>query len=141
MLFKDWLRARRKALNLSQEALGERIGVQKQSVSRWELGKDTPGGKNFAPLAQVFGVTVEEVVALVTAPPEIQEPTRRRAAGGEDLDLIHSHLDKRLRPLLSAMSREQRRRIVRHLTQQVELIVELASRREAAERRDAASPS
>ena len=36
----------RKALGLSQEALGERLGVSRQAVSKWETGAAAPDMEN-----------------------------------------------------------------------------------------------
>ena len=38
MVFNEQLICRRKQLGLSQEQLGEKIGVTRQTVSKWELG-------------------------------------------------------------------------------------------------------
>lgn len=52
----------RKALNLSQEELAERVGVSRQAVSKWELGEATPEVEKLLALAGVFGITTDELL-------------------------------------------------------------------------------
>lgn len=56
----------RKQAGLSQEALGERLGVSRQAVSKWETGAATPDMENLLALAREFGISV----ANLTETPE-----------------------------------------------------------------------
>ncbi len=49
----------RKKAGLSQEALGEKLNVSRQAVSKWETGDAEPESINLIVLAQTFGVTVD----------------------------------------------------------------------------------
>lgn len=49
----------RKRCGLSQEALGDAIGVSRQAVSKWETGDALPEVTKLKALAEVFGVTVD----------------------------------------------------------------------------------
>jgi len=49
----------RKRSGLSQEELAERLGVSRQSVSKWETGAALPEIDKLASLAAVFGVTTD----------------------------------------------------------------------------------
>ena len=60
----------RKTLGLSQEALGERLGVSRQAVSKWETGAAAPDMENLMALAREFKVSLAEL----TATPETTEP-------------------------------------------------------------------
>ena len=42
MNFAENLMALRRSRNWSQEELGEKLGVTRQTVSKWELGQTTP---------------------------------------------------------------------------------------------------
>ena len=42
MKFNEKLVMLRKQQNLSQEQVSEKLGVARQTVSKWELGKTTP---------------------------------------------------------------------------------------------------
>lgn len=46
----------RKKNNLSQEALAEKIGVSRQTISKWELGETSPNIKQAKELSKVFNV-------------------------------------------------------------------------------------
>lgn len=58
MTVGEKIKAERKALGLTQSELGERLGVQKNAVSKWECGRvdDIPGSKIKA-MAALFGVS------------------------------------------------------------------------------------
>jgi len=49
---------KRKEQNLSQEALGERLGVSRQSVYKWESDAALPEIDKFVAMSRLFGVTV-----------------------------------------------------------------------------------
>ena len=55
----------RKAAGLSQESLGERLGVSRQAVSKWESGTADPSTSNLLALAKLFGVSAEELLKSV----------------------------------------------------------------------------
>ena len=52
----------RRAANLSQEQLAERMGVSRQAVSKWELGETIPDADRIIQLAQIFGVTTDALL-------------------------------------------------------------------------------
>lgn len=51
----------RKALGISQEELGGRLGVSRQAVSKWETDAAAPDMNNLIALAREFGVSVAEL--------------------------------------------------------------------------------
>lgn len=51
----------RKALNIHQAELAERVGVRRETIGKLENGKYNPSLKLAMDIAKVFGVTVEEV--------------------------------------------------------------------------------
>lgn len=55
---KNKIRALRKARFMSQEELAFYIGITRQGISAWEVGKAKP---DYEALAKFFGVTVEEL--------------------------------------------------------------------------------
>ena len=61
----------RKALNISQEELGARLGVSRQAVSKWETDLSAPDMNNLLALAREFGISVAEL----TATPEEPDPS------------------------------------------------------------------
>lgn len=55
--------ARRKALGLTQKQLAERLLVSDKAVSKWENGASYPEVTLLPPLAQLLGITVDELLA------------------------------------------------------------------------------
>ena len=52
----------RKDRNLSQEALAEQVGVTRQAISKWERDEALPDIYNLVTLAQIFEVTLDELL-------------------------------------------------------------------------------
>lgn len=69
----------RKAMGLSQEALGEALGVSRQAVSKWEGDNGIPELDKLIAMSRLFGVTVGELLGVESpaqpaeVPPERQE--------------------------------------------------------------------
>ena len=52
----------RKQYNLSQEELASKIGVSRQAVSKWERAEASPDTDNLILLAQIYGVSLDELL-------------------------------------------------------------------------------
>ena len=77
----------RKAAGLSQESLGERLGVSRQAVSKWEADAAVPELENLIAMSRIFGVTIGALLGV--EPPAAEEPTKEEAPeapGGESGD-------------------------------------------------------
>lgn len=84
---------KRKELGLSQEALGERLGVSRQSIYKWESDSALPEVEKLVALSRLFGVPVGWLLGVETesAPDSgelseaqlklVEEITARYAAG------------------------------------------------------------
>ena len=93
------IQAGRKAAGLSQEALGERLGVSRQAVSKWESDAAVPELENLIAMSRIFGVTIGallgvEPTAEVPGQGEPAPPEEHGDAGGPEdttpsLSLIH----------------------------------------------------
>lgn len=59
----DNIKKYRKENNISQEALGEKLGVSRQSISLWENNQTQPSLENIAALAKIFNVTTDCLLA------------------------------------------------------------------------------
>lgn len=66
----------RRALGISQEELGARLGVSRQAVSKWETNAATPDMENLMALAREFGVSVAELTETPEPPPAERRPRR-----------------------------------------------------------------
>lgn len=53
----------RKAKNLTQEALAEKLGITNKSISKWETGKGLPDPSLFQPLCKILGISINELFA------------------------------------------------------------------------------
>ena len=65
----------RRAHDLSQEALGEKLGVSRQAVSRWEMDGAVPEVDKLIAMGRLFGVSLNDLLGIED--PE-QAPKRRR---------------------------------------------------------------
>lgn len=75
MTVGEKIKAQRKAMRLTQTELGEKLGVQKNAVSKWECGRvtDIPRSKLQA-MAALFGVSTAYLIDdEVPAAPEVGE--------------------------------------------------------------------
>lgn len=61
------IQAGRKAASLSQEALGERLGVSRQAVSKWEADAAIPELENLIAMSRLFGVSVGVLLGVEEA--------------------------------------------------------------------------
>lgn len=75
MDFSQKLILMRKAKGWSQEQLGEQIGVTRQTVSKWELGDTTPEMDKLIALADLFGVSLDELAGREAAQSDEQPQT------------------------------------------------------------------
>ncbi len=60
--FGQRLKQYRKAKNMTQQELGEKIGVSDKTVSRWESDGGLPDVATLVPLARALGVTVDDLL-------------------------------------------------------------------------------
>lgn len=47
---------------MSQDTLAEKIGVTRQTISKWETDQSTPEFNKILPLCEVYGITADELV-------------------------------------------------------------------------------
>ncbi|MBS5113617.1 MAG: helix-turn-helix transcriptional regulator [Coprobacillus cateniformis] len=52
----------RKRLQISQEKLGEKIGVTRQTISNWELGQTLPDAKQLVALSKALNISIDCLV-------------------------------------------------------------------------------
>ena len=63
----------RKEMGLSQEELAERIGVSRQSVSKWENDAALPDTDKVLQLSRLFGVSADALLTGSSAAPQAAE--------------------------------------------------------------------
>lgn len=64
MTLGERIAALRKEKGLSQEGLGEQIGVSRQAVSKWEADKAVPDMDNCVAMSKAFGVPLADLLEL-----------------------------------------------------------------------------
>ncbi len=62
MKFGENLKSLRKSKNISQELLAEKVGVSRQSVSKWETGDAYPEMNNIIALCTIFKCNINDLV-------------------------------------------------------------------------------
>lgn len=78
MTLGERITALRKEKGLSQEALGDQVGVTRQAVSKWEADKALPDVSNCVAMSRVFGVSLAALLELdepehTVSSPELNE--------------------------------------------------------------------
>jgi len=88
MFFGDRLKKEREKRGWSQVYLAEKIHVSRQSVSKWETGKNYPSIEVIIDLSDLFGITIDE---LLRSDEELKEKVIQDSKGSTDLNW-KSHL-------------------------------------------------
>lgn len=81
-MFKDNLMELRKLNNMTQEELAGRIGVSRQTLSKWETGDSLPDIEMSRAIAQLFGVTLDDLVCYESRESGLPIPPKGRHAFG-----------------------------------------------------------
>lgn len=63
----------RKSKGLSQEAVAEKLGVSRQTISKWELDETLPDIRQSKKLAVLYGMSLDELIDFDIDVKEIQE--------------------------------------------------------------------
>lgn len=58
----NYLKELRTKNHLSQEKLAEKLGISRQSVSKWEQGYASPDTDNVLKLSKLYGVSVDSIL-------------------------------------------------------------------------------
>ena len=106
MILSEKITELRKMNGLSQEALGEKIGVSRQAVSKWEMAQTVPDLNKIIAMAEVFGVSTDALLRddleIVTKSIEVNSDTTAstvRVVKTEEIDdyfSAHNKLAKRI---------------------------------------------
>ena len=82
----------RKQQGLSQEALGEALGVSRQAVSKWELDNGIPELDTLIAMSRLFGITVGQLLG-------VEEASENDSANNKD-DITRDTDDDRIESVL-----------------------------------------
>ena len=72
----------RRARGLSQEGLGEKLGVSRQAVSRWEMDGAVPEVDKLVALSRIFGVDLNDLLQVESPAPGPEKAREKPAAEG-----------------------------------------------------------
>ena len=81
-MFCDNLVSLRKLHDLSQEELAEKLQISRQTLSKYETGESLPDIEKCRCLAEIFDVTLDDLVNHDTAATGLQVPPKGRHAFG-----------------------------------------------------------
>ena len=70
----------RKQNGLSQEQLGDQVGVTRQTISNWELGETAPNPEQLKSLSKVLNVSIDELLDN-----EVKEVLMKKVSNTEQL--------------------------------------------------------
>lgn len=91
----DKLQKLRKANGLSQDALAEKLGISRQSISKWERGESSPDTDNLVALARIYGITIDELIDS-DKEIDIQKKKNKKETPAEKKPRIYPMLSKAL---------------------------------------------
>lgn len=60
----DRIKELRKEKNLSQKALGQKIGVSQKAIDYWERGVNEPKASYIVAMAEFFGVSADYLLGI-----------------------------------------------------------------------------
>lgn len=89
----------RKNSKMTQEQLGDAIGVSKMAISYFEKGKKSPGRESLEKIADYFGVTTDYLLGR-SADPELNE----------DEDKIVSKEGKNIMAIIESLPEDERKK-------------------------------
>jgi len=70
---------------MTQEQIGQEIGVHASLIAQFELGRAVPGRDHLEGLAKAARLTLRDAEEILRLGEELQQPRRRRGEGAEDL--------------------------------------------------------
>lgn len=104
MALGERIKEHRKNAGLSQDMVAELVGVSRQAVTKWEAEQSAPSTENLIRLAQIFGTTVEQLIAA-PALAETTSGSENSIAKEPDAATIQKQrLTRRKRNLLAALA-------------------------------------
>ena len=76
------LTALRRAVGLSQEKAAEAAGVTRQALAKWESGETTPDVLHSDKLAELYGVSLDDLLHFEQKPGSVPPPPRGKHVFG-----------------------------------------------------------
>ena len=89
MNFNEKLIELRKAKGLSQDELGQRIGVSRQTISKWELAQSYPDFQRLVLLSDYFGMSLDVLMKDI----DVQD-VREKNLNDQKLSVIYDDVQQ-----------------------------------------------
>ena len=97
------LAALRNAANLSQQQLGEALGVRQATVAAWERSGRPPRGELLVPLADALGVSLDTLLRGDESAPKHRGPASRLEELVEEVGRLPKRRQSRITSVLEAV--------------------------------------
>ena len=94
-MLADNLKNTRKAKGLSQEELAVKIGVVRQTISKWEKGLSVPDSEMLIEIAEALGTSVNVLLGEPVIPGENQKDDNELKAISSKLEVLNEQLAKK----------------------------------------------
>lgn len=101
MKFSDNLKKLRKDMNLSQEELADKLGVSRQSISKWESGVVYPEMDKMVQLCKIFNLSMDDL--LNSDVHEINNTKQAKNSINKFIDSFFKYINKTI-SMFSSMS-------------------------------------
>ena len=115
----ETLRSLRKAAGLNQRDLADQLGLDRSAYTYYEKGTSAPTLENLKKLADIFGVTTDELLGRAETPPAAMV-VRDSAGDGEDVPLRGRSLlpadERRMLMWYRQLSAEEKEELVKKLS-------------------------
>lgn len=105
MKFSDNLKKLRKDMNLSQEELADKLGVSRQSISKWESGVVYPEMDKMVQLCKIFNLSMDDL--LNSDVHEINNTKQAKNSINKFIDSFFKYINKTI-SMFSSMSFKER---------------------------------
>src|SRR5262245_2441978 len=118
LCFGQWLKRRRKALDLTQEDLARRVGYSVSAIRKVEADKLRPSRRVVESLAGALGIRPEERPAFIRFArdePDVDDLDLRLQSMPTPQPVTHNHVNNFPIPLTSFIGREREMAAVRDL--------------------------
>ena len=101
MKFSDNLKKLRKDMNLSQEDLADKLGVSRQSISKWESGVVYPEMDKMVQLCKLFNVSMDDLLNNNVS--EVNNTKQAKSSINKFIDSFFKYVNKTIK-MFSSMS-------------------------------------
>ncbi|MGM9849361.1 MAG: helix-turn-helix domain-containing protein [Bacilli bacterium] len=101
MKFSDNLKKLRKDMNLSQEDLADKLGVSRQSISKWESGVVYPEMDKMVQLCKIFNLSMDDLLNNDVV--EVKNTKEAKSSINKFIDSFFKYVNKTIK-MFSSMS-------------------------------------